>query len=111
MYYQFEVKTEEYCHSEIFAPRCDRNQILVIESAIYGRKKFGRCLLDEEDPSEGNHDDPRFIGCHSDVKNIIMPKCFGKQECDLRIAEIKTSTSCYKFLKLYLEVSYSCVTG
>ena len=35
---------EEYCNGETFMPKCDWNEIVVIEQSSYGRMKLGRCV-------------------------------------------------------------------
>ena len=70
---------EEFCISELFHPSCMNDQIIVIKNAFYGRKKFGKCLSIEEEPDEAFMENLKikkgFIGCYSNVKLIIEPKC------------------------------------
>ena len=68
-------------------------------------------MIDEGTPSEANLLDPSFIGCFTDVTNVVGAHCAGKKECDVVIADIKTKTSCYKYLKHYLFASFECIRG
>ena len=109
----FSLKTNgiEICNSEIFEPRCERNGIIHVQEAIYGRKDVNKCLLNEGEPSETNKKDPSFIGCYSDVRHIIEPQCAGKHGCNVLVASIKIATNCHRYLKQYLKVSYACMQG
>ena len=82
-----------------------------MKSAIYGRMKIGRCIQQEPDTSEATMHDNKFLGCSRDILSLADEKCSGLSECDIRPVEIQTTTNCYSYLKLYLEVSYECMKG
>ena len=82
-----------------------------MKSAIYGRMKIGRCIEQEPDTSEATLNNRRFLGCSKDILNLADGMCSAKSECDIRTAELEESTSCYSYLKLYLEASYECIKG
>ena len=82
-----------------------------MESATYGRRTTGRCIDEEE--VAGVEDDPRYLGCFSDVLEITDQRCTGKSSCEIRIpdSEFESTKPCRKGLKMYFEASYSCVAG
>jgi len=101
---------EEYCHHEKFRPECWRNEVIVIEEAIYGRRRAGRCTeAENSDVAE----DPQYLGCHADVLDLLNARCSGKKECELRIPDpdLDQTPPCGKSLRMFLEVRYTCVDG
>ena len=106
--------TEQFCTGETFRPRCvgGRNDVIVIISARYGRMNFGRCV-EEEPEFSSMKDNPRFIGCSTDVKHILDQQCSGLSECDLRIPNqhFEGVKPCLTGLQMYLEASFACVKG
>ena len=52
-----------------------------------------------------------FIGCISDLKHIIEPRCAGRQSCELIASKIQVETNCFKSLLKYLNVDYLCLKG
>ena len=111
--YMFLLKfnAEEICNSKIFKPRCERNGIIIVKKAIYGRKDVDKCLSNEGEPNETNKKDPSFIGCFSDVRHIIEPQCAGKHGCDVWVVSIDVATNCHRYLKQHLKISYVCTQG
>jgi len=101
---------EEFCNYETFRPECWKNEVIVIEEAIYGRRRAGRCI---EAENSDLAEDPRYLGCHADVRDQLDAKCSGKKLCELRIPDpgLEQATPCVKSLKMFLEVRYSCVEG
>ena len=102
---------EEFCNSEKLKTQCKQNEIVFIEKAVYGRKKYGKCILIEDEPDEFIRQRKGFIGCFSDVKYIIEPRCAGRQSCEMSVASITVETNCSKSLLKYLNVEYFCVKG
>ena len=101
--------SEDYCISETFQPSCFENEVIVIGEAIFGRRKLGRCLKNEKDGL--NFDDPKVLGCYSDVKAVIDQLCSLRQSCEVRVIELSAEVPCYSYLKYYLEVTWSCIRG
>ena len=100
---------EEYCNSEVFQPRCSGpDEVIVVLDAHFGRKHIGRCLKDEQ-TMEAINEDERFLGCYSDVKHLVSPKCSGKTSCEIRVAELPPPMTCFNFLRSYLGVSFRCI--
>jgi len=100
----------EYCHHETFRPECWKNEVVVIQEAIYGRRRAGRCTKAENSDLA---EDPRYLGCHADVLGLLNAKCSGKKECELRIPDpdLDQTPPCVKSLRMFLEVRYTCVDG
>ena len=102
---------KEYCSFEYFHPRCTKNEVVVITSAIYGRMTEGRCL--EINPGTSIKQDPQYFGCSDDVLEFMDVKCSGRTECSVGVydQQLKQRSSCYKDLEKYLEASYACISG
>ena len=105
------VLSHEFCNSETFKTHCKPNEVVFIERAIYGREKYGKCLSINEEPDEYIRNKKGFIGCFSDIKHIIEPRCAGRQSCELIVSKIQVETNCSKYFLKYLDVGYICVKG
>jgi len=81
-------------------------------SARYGRMKVGRCVQ-VEPGFEAMLEDRRYLGCLTDVLDVVSRRCSGRSECSLRVNDqtFDNVHSCYTSLKMYLEVAYICVSG
>ena len=94
---------------EIVVKCLKRNKIWIyileysIQSARYGRMRFGGCLKE-------NHG---HIGCSADVINHLDRVCSGRHTCIMSIpdATLHKIQACPKELMPYLEAKYSCVKG
>lgn len=112
----FSDGVREFClKEENFEAKCLKNEVIVVNSALYGRMRIGRCL-----EAEGHllfttmGSDPLFLGCSVNVLPLIRKKCFGKNHCEIRgqnDASLKMERPCHAALQNYLEVDYQCVTG
>ena len=93
----------EVCIGEKFKPRCNQNQKIVIGSAQYGRKKYGKCLSQGVGP----------VGCFEDVTGYVDSVCFGKSECSVYAADthLTAANPCSTDYSAYLEVLYECISG
>jgi len=81
-------------------------------SARYGRMKVGRCV--EEEPGlETIMRDPRYLGCFTDVMDVVSRQCSGRTQCTLRVNDqnFDNVKPCYANLKMYLEATYWCISG
>jgi len=101
---------QEYCTMESFKPQCSNGEVIVIENAIYGRRHAGKCI-DEDEASLMR--DPRYIGCSTNVRPRLDAKCSARKTCEVRIpdATLEQDSPCLKGLKMFLEASYTCVSG
>jgi len=95
---------------QTFKPGCWKNEVVVIQQAIYGRRHVGKCLTSEE---ANLVQDPRYFGCSENVLHIVDAKCSGRKECEISIPdpELDGTSPCLPGLKKFLEVSYTCVEG
>ena len=93
----------DVCETETFKATCSSNEVIVMETARYGRMRIGRCVK----KSLG------FIGCHADVLPLIDRRCSGLPECEIRMpdAELDRTRPCLEELKTYFEASYQCHEG
>lgn len=114
-YAQF-VEIDEYClrtNSESFHAKCLKNEVIVMNRAVYGRMKIGKCLEDERDMIARLGSDPLFLGCSVDVLSLLDRRCSGKNHCELRGTddELQDKGPCHASFKSYLEATYECATG
>ena len=71
-------ESQQYCQLETFEPRCWKNEVIVIEKAVYGRHKIGKCISEKEAARNQESD---FFGCFADVHDIVNSKCSGRKQC------------------------------
>jgi len=97
------VVAMEYCLEQQLDTQCGSDEIIVVDTASYGRMRLNRCV----------HTDYGFIGCGTDVTDVLAGKCSGRRRC--RVVNIEAlfaaSRVCPTDLKSYLEVSFSCIKG
>ena len=94
---------KEYCQDESFTANCPSNQVILMESARYGRMKIGRCVQQ----SLG------YLGCIKDVLRFLDARCSGQQNCELTMMDtnLREFMPCPKDVTWHLEASYRCVDG
>lgn len=94
--------TKDFCEGETFRARCSYDEVIMIDSAIYGRMRQDRCVKV----------DMGYLGCHEDVLDIADDKCSGRRRCDVTIPDpdFEKRRPCLE-LKSYLLVSYHCTKG
>lgn len=95
----------------MFRPECWKNEVIVVTEAIYGRRHIGKCIEAEEVAKFA--DDPAILGCSANVVSLVDARCSGKKQCQVSVpdAELEETRPCLKGLKMFLEVSYTCVEG
>jgi len=97
------LQTREYCVYERFTARCEREHVIIVRSALYGRMKARRCITS---------DYANALGCYSDVTAHVDALCSGRQNCSLLVATMDSvAQPCAKDFKSYLEAAYDCVPG
>ncbi len=103
VYYVIVDVLVEFCDTEVFQPSCAENEVIVINSAKYGRMRLGRCV----------EIDLGYLGCYTDVLDLADRRCSGRRSCEIRVpdADFEQTRPCLKELKTYLEASYVCVPG
>jgi len=93
----------EYCLEQQLDTQCGSDEIIVVDSASYGRMRLNRCV----------HTDYDFVGCGTDVTDVLAGKCSGRRRC--RVVNIEAlfaaSRVCPTDLKSYLEANFSCIKG
>ena len=74
----------------------------MMETALYGRMRVGRCLATSY-----------FIGCHADVLPVMDSICSGKRACAIKTldTELVKFHPCRKDLMPYLEAQYKCISS
>ncbi len=97
------ASTGEYCMTETFKAACPENQVILIQRALYGRMKLGRCV----------RLGLNYLGCAADVQRLVDRRCSGRSYCEFYIpdAELEALGECLSELKSYLEVTYTCIDG
>ena len=86
----------------------------MIEKAVFGRMKKGKCITDEEIKTSGSFiHDPKYFGCSADVTNVLHERCSFKSECSVKVSdsELKKTNPCLMGLNLHLEVDFKCLEG
>ena len=88
------------------------NEVVLIQEAIYGRRKVGKCIQANE-IIQAMSDDPLYIGCTADVLQYTQSLCAGRRECEIRVNDrnLEETKPCYSELKSYLEMAYICISG
>jgi len=103
----------EFCHLETFRARCHHGDVVVMDTALFGRMRVGRCITSDAYLTALQQLDPTSLGCSADVLAYMDQVCSGRSSCDVSVA----SPALYEFrpcpgqLMMYLEATYSCLTG
>ena len=103
----------EYCHLETFSARCQHSDVIVMETALFGRMRVGRCLASDAYLTALQQLDPSTLGCSADVLGYVDRVCSGRSACDVSVGspELYEFRPCPGQLMMYLEATYSCLTG
>ena len=103
MYALIFFSADEYCQSDMFEPACGSDEVIVMQTAQYGRIQLGKCLTENFG----------FMDCKSDVISVLDRKCSGKRQCSVKVEDsvFPAVPACHKDLKSYLAASYSCIRG
>ena len=96
---------QEYCLTETFEASCDSSQVIVVDTANFGRMRLGKCVTKNYG----------FIGCFSNVLSILDSRCSGRQQCRFGVSDpavgLLNTTPCPKDFASYLEATYTCQSG
>ena len=95
---------KEYCLTDVFKAKCSAaDEVVYIQSAMYGRMRAGGCV-------QKNYG---YIGCQSDVTRVIATKCSARSRCEITNleADLETYQHCPSDLKSYLDANYTCIKG
>ena len=93
----------EYCETESFVASCSSpDEMVVMQTAHFGRMRLGRCLT----VNNGN------LGCQLDVLDQLDRLCSGRRRCSVVVATVDhRALPCTREVRGYLEASYRCVKG
>lgn len=101
---RFVTECKDYCHNHDFTAECPTpGEVILMETARYGRMKFGQCVR------EGFG----YVGCSVDVIENAHERCSGRKTCVIRVpdATLDLRRPCNDDLKSYLETTYTCISG
>ena len=101
--FQFFSEIEEFCNMETFEAKCNEKEVVVMDTARYGRMRLGRCVK----KNYGN------IGCVKDVLTLADAKCSGRRECTVKLPDddLYQMQPCPNDVTSHLETGYSCFPG
>jgi len=93
----------EYCLEETLEMQCAADEVVLVDSARYGRMRLNRCA----------RTDYGYVGCAADVTRVLAARCSGRRHCRIANLEALFSTfrNCPLDLKSYVEASYHCLKG
>ncbi len=97
---------DEVCDGGTYEKRCRDGEVILVQSAKYGRMALGNCITK----------DYGQLGCYKDVTDIFKSKCAGKKSCSMFITKndeelIEGYPACGAELFPYLEIDSSCQAG
>ena len=102
MYIVGELYYGEYCEQEVFEAKCGVDEVIVVQSARYGRMRLGRCLRRAYGA----------LGCGKDALATLHRHCSGRRECSLGVISLRESHRvCPADLTAFLAVTHHCVKG
>jgi len=92
-----------YCLTESFIAQCLPREIIIVESAVFGRMQIGRCVA-----KNYGH-----LGCSVDVLYYLDAACSGLNSCELSVSDpvLVRTRPCPPDFASYLDASYQCVPG
>lgn|SRR6218665_1514603 len=98
------AELKESCSDEYFNASCTSRggggDVILMESAAYGRMRAGRCVSTN-------------IGCSIDVLEFIEGQCSGRRQCSVYVSDINLQrmAPCSKEFTSYLETKHTCLNG
>jgi len=95
--------TTEVCNREFLNISCSSGEVILVDEALYGRMRVGRCVQ----RSLG------YVDCQADVLEHVEVLCSGRQHCAHRMPDdsIYATHPCPPDVTSYLEVTYRCLRG
>lgn len=93
----------DYCQDEKFTATCAADEVVLMESARFGRMRLGRCASK----------DLGWMGCAVDVLRLTDSRCSGQQSCEISVMDpaLRELDPCPHDVTWYLEAAYRCVKG
>ena len=88
---------------DTFNASCGMDEVIDIQSAMYGRMHIGRCVST----------DYGHLGCEADVRTMTNRRCSGRHECQIDIPdrEFERTKPCPLEFKTFFEAEYRCLKG
>jgi Galactose binding lectin domain len=98
-----DVMTQESCQADMFTATCEDGHVIIMQSALYGRMKQGRCV-------KGDYG---HLGCSRNALPYMEAECSGRRECRFRVFDspLRDQSPCPEDMASYLESSYTCLNG
>ena len=91
----------EFCQFDKFEASCEHDEVVIVDTAQYGRMRAGRCISGEG-----------YIGCSADVRVYLDGHCSGRRQCSVSVASLTDIVQpCRRDFTSYLEASYTCMKG
>ena len=93
----------EVCNREFLNISCSIGEVILIETALYGRMRVGRCV----------HQSLGYVDCRTDVVNHVEMWCSGLQRCFVKVPDdaLYETKPCPPDTVSYLETTYRCIRG
>ena len=97
------VSAADYCQFETLDADCGADEVVVMETALYGRMRAGRCLSS----------DYGYTGCSADVIGLADAECSGRRRCSVRVPHeaFASRGECPADMVSYLDATYTCRKG
>jgi Galactose binding lectin domain len=96
----FSTSSNDYCLNESFNVSCDRNHVILVTSAWFGRMRPGRCISGDFN-----------VGCVKDVKHLLDGVCSLRRSCNVSVRSFVDLHPCQRDFVSYLEARYTCIQG
>lgn len=96
------LRSRDYCLLDTFNATCGIDEVVVMETAWFGRLYIGRCVPREYD-----------MGCKANVLPNVDAQCSGLQQCKMEVTELSRQgvRPCPEGAMPFLEAAYRCIKG
>ena len=93
----------EYCSMDNFNATCKDTEVVVMDTARYGRMNIGKCV-------KGNYG---YLGCAVDVLTYMDSKCSGRHYCRFTVPDpvLHETKPCPGDFTSYLDTKFHCEPG
>lgn len=94
---------QEYCQWDTFNATCADDEVILMQSARYGRMQLGHCV-------SRNYG---HVGCEMDMLSHVDSMCSGRRTCKFTVPTeyMRRRKPCPKDFSSYLDASYVCSKG
>ena len=96
------LRSRDYCLYDVFNATCGHNEVVVMETAWFGRLYIGRCAPKDYD-----------MGCKADVMPYVDAQCSGLRQCRVEVTEFGKQgiRPCPEGVTSFFEAAYRCTKG